>query len=332
MIITKTPYRISLFGGGTDHPEWFNLNGGHVISFAINRYCYISLRNLPPFFKHKSRFVYSKIEDVSSVDEITHPAIKGILRYYKFNDAIELHHDGDLPARSGIGSSSSFTVGFILALNALRGFNISKSDLAKSSIYVERKVIKESVGMQDQIAVTYGGFNKIDFEKKDNFRVSPYVLNKTTIQQLESHFLLFYTGITRLSSDITRDQLKNIKNYYTSLNEIYSICLEADNLLRNNKRLNLAELGMLLNESWILKRTLSKTTTNEDIDLIYEKAMKNGAYGGKILGAGGGGFIFFLAAPDRHKSIIKSLSTLVNVPIKIEFNGSSLLLFNPKEY
>jgi D-glycero-alpha-D-manno-heptose-7-phosphate kinase len=331
MIITKTPYRISLFGGGTDHPEWFNLNNGHVISFAINRFCYITLRNLPPFFEHKSRFVYSKIEDVNSVDEISHPAIKGVLNYYKYNKPIELHHDGDLPARSGIGSSSSFTVGFILALNALRGFNTSKSELSKSSIHVERKVLKESVGMQDQIAVTYGGFNKIDFSKKDNFSVSPYVLNSSRVHLLESHFLLFYTGISRLSTDITREQLKNIKSNYSSLKEIYDICSEADNLLRSTKLLNLNQIGKLLNESWLLKRSLSKSTSNASIDLIYKKAIKNGAYGGKILGAGGGGFILFLADPFSHNRIKKALTGLVHVPIKIEFSGSSLLLLNSKE-
>ena len=328
MIITKTPYRISFFGGGTDLNQWFKENGGAVISTSIDKYCYISCRYLPKFFDHKYRFVYSQIEDVVNIEDIKHPAIKGLLKHLNWMHGIELHHDGDLPARSGLGSSSSFTVGMLNALSALQGRHISKNELAKQAIFIEQKVLNENVGCQDQIAAAYGGFNKIEFYGDDSFKVSPIIIPDDRLNKLQDNLLLFFTGISRFASEIEKSKIVNFsskKNELTKMHEMVDISI--DILVNQDK--NIDEFGHLLNEGWQYKKSLSNLVSNNEIDEIYKLAMKAGAIGGKILGAGGGGFILFYAPKEYHSDIIKKLNHLINVPFKFENLGSSVVLYQP---
>ncbi|MBT4258800.1 MAG: kinase, partial [Nitrospina sp.] len=211
MIISKTPFRISLFGGGTDYPSWYRDNGGSVLATAIDKYCYISCRHLPPFFEHKHRIVYGKVESVKDIEEIQHPVVRAVLSTLGTRAGLEIHHDGDLPARSGLGTSSSFTVGLINAMNAMKGLQTSKDDLAKQAIYIEQEVLKENVGSQDQILAAFGGFNKIDFNTDDSFNITPVIINKELTCKLQDHMLLFFTGLSRYASDIAKDKLANIK-------------------------------------------------------------------------------------------------------------------------
>ena len=212
MIISKTPFRISLFGGGTDYPSWYRDNGGSVLATAIDKYCYISCRHLPPFFDHKHRIVYSKVESVKEIKEIQHPVVRAVLSTLGTRAGLEIHHNGDLPARSGMGSSSSFTVGLINAINAMKGLQTSKDDLAKQAIYIEQEVLKENVGSQDQILAAFGGFNKIDFNADDSFNITPVIINKDLTCKLQDHMLLFFTGLSRYASDIAKAKIANIKN------------------------------------------------------------------------------------------------------------------------
>jgi len=328
MIITKTPYRISFFGGGTDLNQWFKENGGAVISTSIDKYCYISCRFLPKFFDHKFRFVYSQIEDVLNIEDIKHPAIKGLLNYLNWQDGIELHHDGDLPARSGLGSSSSFTVGMLNALSALKGNHISKHELAKQAIYIEQKILKENVGCQDQIAAAYGGFNKIEFYSEDSFKISPIIIPQERLNKLQDNLLLFFTGISRFASEIEKSKIVNFnskKNELTKMHEMVDISID---ILVNHEK-SIDDFGYLLNEGWQYKKSLSSLVSNNEVDEIYNSALKSGALGGKLLGAGGGGFILFYAPKENHHSIIKSLNHLIHVPFKFENLGSTVALYQP---
>jgi len=302
MIISKTPFRISLFGGGTDYPYWYRENGGSVLATAIDKYCYISCRHLPPFFEHKHRIVYSKVENVKEIKEIQHPSVRAVLSTLETNAGLEIHHNGDLPARSGIGSSSSFTVGLINVINALKGQQISKEDLAKQAIYIEQKVLKESVGSQDQILASFGGFNRINFYPDDTFNITPVIISKSLTDQLQSHMLLFFTGVSRFSSDIAKDKIANFKNRFQELTQIKQMVDEGLSILQSPST-PIAELGKLLHESWQLKRSLSNKVSTPEIDTIYQAGLSAGAIGGKILGAGGGGFILFFAKPENHKNI-----------------------------
>lgn len=328
MVITKTPYRVSFFGGGTDFPLWFSENGGSVLSTTIDKYCYISCRHLPKFFEHDYRFVYSEIENIKNLSEIKHPAIKGIMKWMEWNEGLEIHHDGDLPARSGLGSSSAFTVGLINALNAMRGMHISKYELASNAIYVEQKVIKEIVGCQDQIAVAYGGLNKIDFYGENSFSVNPIIINSKRIEELQNNFLLFFTGISRFASEIEKTKIASFSLKNIELNRMQAMVPQAIEIL-SNYSIPISEFGILMNEAWEHKKALSKSVSSKEIDDIYNKALNAGAIGGKILGAGGGGFILFFAKPDKHQSILDKLSNLTHVPFKFEFNGSSVALYQP---
>ncbi len=328
MIISKTPYRISFFGGGTDFPLWFKENGGSVLSTSIDKYCYISCRYLPKFFEHNYRFVYSTIEDVRSIDEIKHPAIKGVLQWMKWTDGIEMHHDGDLPARSGLGSSSSFTVGLINTLNAMRGKHSSKIDLANDAIFVEQNVIKETVGCQDQIAAAYGGFNRIDFFGENSFSVHPIIMQNSRIEELQNHLLLFFTGISRFSNDIEKSKVTNFSIKRDDLNRMQQMVPQAIDLLSDPQK-DILEFGYLMNEAWRYKKSLSTEVSNPKIDEIYDSALKAGAIGGKLLGAGGGGFFLFFAQPKRHSEIKEKLAKLTYVPFKFEFAGSDIVLYQP---
>ena len=328
MIISKTPFRISFFGGGTDYPEWYHENGGSVLATTIDKYCYISCRHLPPFFEHKHRIVYSKIESVKTTEEIQHPVVRAVLSNLSITDGLEIHHDADLPARSGLGSSSSFTVGLINVLNALKGLQISKQDLAKQATYIEQEVLKETVGSQDQVLAAFGGFNRIDFHPDDSFNISPVIINKDLVEQLQSHMLLFFTGISRFSSDIARDKVSNFSNHFQELTQIKEMVDEGMSILQSPLT-PIMDLGKLMHESWKLKRSLSAKVSTPKIDEIYEAGIKAGATGGKILGAGGGGFILFFAEPKNHKKIRERLKNLVHVAFHFDDVGSKIVVYEP---
>ena len=326
MIISRTPFRISFFGGGTDFPLWYKENTGAVLSTTIDKYCYISCRYLPPFFDHKHRIVYSKNELVTAVDEIVHPSVRETFRYMNIDEGIELHHDGDLPARSGLGSSSSFTVGLLHALYALKGKMISKMQLALESIDIEQNIIKENVGSQDQVAVAFGGMNKITFSGEHEINVIPITISEERKTELQNNLMLFYTGLSRFASDIEKEKISQIRHKHNILQTMYDMVDEAINIL-NGKR-NLTDFGKMLNESWKLKRSLSDKVSSSKINDIYEKAMKHGAVGGKLLGAGGGGFILFYVESEKRERVLNSLKTLLHVPFKFDTTGSQLIYYS----
>ena len=331
MIISKTPFRISFFGGGTDYPEWYHENGGSVLATTIDKYCYISCRHLPPFFEHKHRIVYSKIESVKTTEEIQHPVVRAVLSNLSITDGLEIHHDADLPARSGLGSSSSFTVGLINVLNALKGLQISKQDLAKQATYIEQEVLKETVGNQDQILAAFGGFNRIDFHPDDSFNISPVIINKDLVEQLQSHMLLFFTGLSRFSSDIARDKVSNFTNRFQELTQIKELVDEGMSILQSPST-PIMDLVKLMHEAWKLNRSLSVKVSTPKIDEIYEAGIKAGATGGKILGAGGGGFILFFAEPKKHKKIREHLKSLVHVAFHFDDVGSKIVVYEPNGF
>ena len=325
MIITKTPYRVSFFGGGTDFPLWFREHGGRVISTSINKYCYITCRRKPAFFPHKHRFVYSEIEDVNEISATRHPAIKGVLEWMQWTDGLEIHHDGDLPARSGLGSSSAFTVGLLQAMHRLNNITLSADELSKQAIHVEQKVINEVVGCQDQIAVAYGGFNRIDFNRDETFSVTPISIDASRLADIQNHLLLFFTGFSRFASDIESSKLVNFSQKSDSLQRMMDMVVEAEDLLKNNNR-DLQQFGWMLQEAWEYKKSLSSIVSTSAIDEIYNKAITAGALGGKILGAGGGGFILFFVPPEKQSAVRNSLAELVEVPFSFEQEGCSVVL------
>jgi D-glycero-alpha-D-manno-heptose-7-phosphate kinase len=289
MIITRTPYRISFFGGGTDYPGWFHDHGGAVLSTTIDKYCYISCRKLPPFFDHKHRIVYSIIENVLSNEEILHPSARAVFQWAGVDEGLEIHHDGDLPARSGIGSSSSFTVGLIQAIYALRSRLVSQEQLARDAIHVEQDLIGENVGSQDQIAAAYGGFNKITFHQDGHFAVNPVILSIERRQLLESHLMLCFTGVSRIADKVARSQIDNLPRRQSELKAMQAMVDDAISIL-SNERADIREFGRLLDASWRYKRSLSDQVSTPHIDALYQTAFNHGAIGGKILGAGGGAF------------------------------------------
>lgn len=325
MIITKTPYRVSLFGGGTDFPLWFKEEGGRVLSTAINQFCYVSVRRKPPFFPFKHRFVYSEMEDVNTIDAIRHPAIKGVLQYMQWEEGLEIHHDGDLPARSGLGSSSAFTVGLLQAMHRLQQQTLTAHDLASKAIEVEQKVIGEVVGCQDQIAVAYGGFNRIEFLPDETFSVHPVNVSPGRLAKLQQHILLFFTGFSRFASEIEAGKLVNFAQKKASLRRMMEMVLDAEKIITVDSA-DLLQLGEMLQEAWEYKKSLSGAVSTSAIDEIYQKAISAGATGGKILGAGGGGFIVFFVTPERQESVRKSLSHLIEVPFAFEPEGCKVVL------
>jgi D-glycero-alpha-D-manno-heptose-7-phosphate kinase len=331
MIITKTPFRISFFGGGTDYPPWFRKNSGAVLATTIDKYCYISVRHLPQFFEHKHRIVYSHIENVSSIDEIRHPAVRAVLAHASVSKGLEIHHDGDLPARSGLGSSSAFTVGLVHALKALGGRRSSKLELAKEAIHIEQNVIGENVGSQDQVSVAYGGFNRIDFHRDDSFTVEPLIISSYRSQLLHSHLMLCFTGFSRIASEIAKSKIDNISKRENELNRMYEMVDEGIAILQDTNR-SIEDFGRLLHDGWQYKRSLSDQVTTPEIDAIYSAAIKEGALGGKILGAGGGGFMLLFAPPDRHQAIREKLHDLVHVPFNFESAGSRVVLYEPSGF
>lgn len=328
MIVTRTPFRISFFGGGTDYPAWYQEHGGVVLATTIDKYCYISCRYLPPFFEHKHRIVYSKIENVKSIAEIEHPAVRAVLGWAGCERGLEIHHDGDLPARSGLGSSSSFTVGLVNALCALDGKYISKEDLARKAIDIEQNIIGENVGSQDQISAAFGGFNRIEFRQNDTFQVSPIILSKKRLGDLQGSLMLYFTGFSRIASEIAKSKIDNFKNRVTELKRMGEMVEEAISILQAPET-PIDEFGKLLGQSWSYKRSLSNKVSTPEIDQIYEDALKAGATGGKILGAGGGGFLLLSVRPELQQKVRSRLARLINVPFNFENSGSRVVLYQP---
>ena len=329
MIISRTPYRISFFGGGTDYPSWYRRHGGQVIATTIDKYCYISARYLPPFFEHNFRIVYSRIENCQTIDEIEHPAVRECLRYFQLEQGLEIHHDGDLPARSGLGSSSSFVVGLLHALHALKGNIPGKERLAHEAIHMEQVRLKETVGCQDQVMAAHGGCQRVEFLADGEIRVTPLTLHPERLAALNSHLMLFFTGIKRTAATIAESYASDVQSVEKQLRSMASMVDEAFRILAGNS--DLAAFGKLLHEAWRAKRSLSKQVSNRIIDEIYATARSAGALGGKLLGAGGGGFMLLFADPADHERIREKLARLVHVPFRFERAGSRIIFFDPGE-
>ena len=327
MIISRTPYRISFLGGGTDYPQWYREHGGAVLSTSINRYCYISCRYLPPFFAHKHRIVYSIIEDAHTIDEIRHPAVRECLRFMKIEEGLEIHHDGDLPKQSGLGTSSSFTVGLLQTLHALKGETASAAQLAKEAIHVERDLCGDRVGSQDQISTAFGGLNRIRFLQNDDFHVEPVSIDAERLALFQQYFMLFFTGFSRIASDIAKEQLANIPDKKPELRAMHDMVDEGVTILQGNG--DLEAFGHLLGEGWRLKKTLSGKISTGTIDDMYHTARKAGALGGKITGAGGGGFLLLFVPPDRQAAVRQALPSYMHVPFAFENRGSEIILGQP---
>jgi len=331
MIIVRTPFRISFFGGGTDYPIWYKENGGLVLSVTINKYCYISCRYLPPFFDHKYRIRYTVREETSSVDEIKHPSARECLKYLKINKGIEMVHTSDIPARSGMGSSSAFTVGLLHALHALTGKMVTKRQLAREAIMVEQDLIAENVGSQDQVAVAFGGLNSIEFGGQSEFFVTPITIGGEKLDFLQKHMMLFFTGFSRTASDIASEQIKNTPGKRTELTNLKEIAKQAIGVL-NEPNSDLCEFGELLHESWEIKRSLTNKISNNQIDEIYQTARRAGAIGGKLLGAGGGGFILLFAEPEIQPKIKEALKNYLYVPFNFESMGSQVVMYTTQDF
>lgn len=328
MIITKTPFRMSFFGGGTDFPEYYNEHGGAVISTTFDKYCIVSVGHLPPFFEYSNQLTYSKIERTKLVDEIEHPAVRNAMKYLDMHE-LRIDYEADLPARSGLGTSSSFAVGMLNAFYALKGKYVDKKKLAEDAIYLERVLCGESGGIQDQIAASYGGLNRIDFYE-GGFNVSPLVITKERKHELNENLMLFFTGFSRFSSEIAIAQKKNIKSKQNELKEMQQLVDEAQKVLISKTSLN--EFGKLLDYTWRLKRGITDTISNDSIDSMYLKAMNAGALGGKLLGAGGGGFILLYVEKEKQDQVRNALRDLLYIPFEFENDGSRIIYYQAEDY
>ena len=329
MVISRTPFRISFFGGGTDYPAWYLAHGGSVLASTINKYCYLTCRYLPPFFENRFRIVYSRIELTQNADEIDHPAVRGVLKHLGVSRGLEIHHDGDLPARSGLGSSSAFTVGLLHAILALQGNMRSKSELAKESIHIEQNVLKETVGSQDQVCAAYGGFNHINFHPSGEVTVQPITLSHDRLKELRSHLMLFFTGIKRTAADVAASYVNRISEKTSQLKVMRELLEDSLKVLSSGQ--DLGSFGELLHRSWEVKRSLSEWVSNSQVDRYYQSAREAGAIGGKLLGAGGGGFLLLFVPPDRQCGVREQLDNLLSVPFEFEFSGSQIIFFDPEE-
>ena len=327
MIISRTPFRISFFGGGTDYPVWYRQHGGQVLSTTIDKYCYITLRYLPPFFSYKYRIVYSKNEMVNTVEEIQHPVVRLALQTFGMKKGMEIHHDGDLPARTGLGSSSAFSVGLLHCLHVLQGKQVSKEELTKEAIHFERDVLKENVGSQDQVAVTYGGLNKISFFGHDEVSIQPIAISEERRKELESHLVLYFTGFSRNASDVAKEQIENTQSKEKELQRMSEMVDEAIEILQTPNK-DITEFGKLLHESWQLKKSLSSRISTPEIDALYERAIRAGAVGGKVIGAGGGGFMLLFIFPEKQAAVKEALNDLLEVRFQFEQEGSQIIYNN----
>ena len=328
MIVSRTPYRISFFGGGTDYPAYYLEHGGRVLAAAINKYCYLSVRRLPPFFHHKHRIVYSQTELVNSIDEIQHPSVRETMRYRGVDYGVSVHHDGDMPAHSGMGSSSAFTVGLLNSLYALENQMISKSDLARGAIHIEQSMIRENVGSQDQTLSAYGGLNVVDFMPNGKIVVSPVIMRPEVLQDFESRLLLVFTGHSRNASEIAGEQLHSLPGKFQAMERMKTLVDEALPLLTSAEP-DLDAFGGLLNETWEIKRDLSCRITTPEIDAIHQTALRNGALGGKLLGAGGGGCMLFYVRREDRERLIRALNPYLVIPFRFDFDGSRIIVYDP---
>lgn len=328
MIITRTPFRMSFFGGGTDMKEFFNEHGGAVISTTFDKYCYVTVRHLPPFFDFKNELTYSKIERTSSTEEIIHPAIRNAMQYLNMND-IRLTYEADLPARSGLGTSSSFAVGMLNAFHSLNGVYASKKQLADEAIHLERDLCNEAGGWQDQIAASFGGFNRIDFSD-NSYEVTPIIISKQKKEQLNNNLMMFFTGFTRFSSDVQKANASGKIDKTQQKLEMLRLVDEAEKVLQS-KESNLDDFGYLLNTTWNLKRQTGSAISTNSIDELYDKGIKAGALGGKLLGAGGGGFLVFYVTPEKQESVRHAMQDLLYIPFKFENNGTKVIYYVPEE-
>jgi len=327
MIITRTPFRVSFFGGGTDYPLYYNEHGGAVLSTTMNKYCYLTVRELPPFFDHKFRIRYTEREETQNINEIRHPSVRACLNFVGIQNGIELVHTSDIPARSGIGSSSSFTVGFLNSLFALQGKMVSKRKLALDAIHIEQDILKENVGSQDQVAAAFGGFNKIEFGGNDGVFVKPITITHENLDYIQNCCLFYFTGFSRTASDIAKEQIELTKQKKRELALMHEMVDESIRIL-NGTQNNLNDFGNLLHEAWTLKKTLSSKISNNQIDEIYELGRKAGALGGKICGAGGGGFILFFVPPENQEKVKEALKNFLLVPFRFENLGSHVIFYS----
>lgn len=329
MIISRTPFRVSFLGGGTDYPKWYLRHGGQVLATTINKYCYITCRHRPPFMEHRIRLAYMRIENCQTIDEISHPVIREVLRFLDLDEGLEIHHDADLPGRSGMGSSSSFTVGLLQALHAHKGEMVSKKQLAREAIYVEQELLGETVGSQDQTLAAHGGLHHVNFGSDGKIVVSPLTISRQRREELNRHVMLFYTGIKRTASDVAASYVESLDEKARALERLTEMVDEGIEILNSGD--DLTGFGELLHEAWQNKRSLSKLTTNSKVDEIYEAARSAGAIGGKLTGAGGGGFMLLFAPPERHGAVIERLERLLHVPITFDSSGSQVIFYDPDE-
>lgn len=328
MIITQTPFRMSFFGGGTDFPGFYYEHGGAVISTTFDKYCYVNVRHLPRFFDYSTELAYAKTERVNKTEEIEHPAIREAMKLLDMHE-IRLTYEADLPARSGLGTSSSFAVGMLNAFYALKGKYVDKRKLADDAIYLERVLCNESGGVQDQIAASFGGLNRINFNA-DGYTVNPVIISPERKALLNKNLMLFFTGFSRFSSDIQVEATKNLKSKQTQLLEMLALVDDAEKVLTSKG--DIEEFGRLLDYTWKLKRGITSKVSTDSIDAVYEKAMKAGATGGKLLGAGGGGFLLFYVEPDKQDNVRKVLESMLYVPFEFETAGTRVIHYSPENY
>lgn len=328
MIITKTPFRMSFFGGGTDIKAFYEEYGGTVLSTTFDKYCYVNVRHLPRFFDYRNLLTYSENEYVSDISEIKHPLIRNAMKYLDMRD-IRLFYDADLPARTGLGTSSSFAVGLLNAFYSLKGKRADSKKLADDAIYVERILCNEAGGVQDQIAAAYGGFNRIDMDK-NGYIVSPIIISEERKKELNENLMLFFTGFTRFSADIQKNTNKSIKDKLRQLFEMKKLVDDAENILAS--KCQIYEFGKLLDYTWSLKRGLARGISNDSIDDIYAIAKQNGALGGKLLGAGGGGFLLFYVPKEKQILFKERMNFLLHVPFKFESDGTKVVYYKAEEY
>ena len=328
MIITKTPFRMSFFGGGTDFPDFYNEYGGAVLSTTFDKYCYVNVRHLPPFFECTTELSYSEMERVTDINRIKHPAIREAMKYLDMRE-IRLSYEADLPARSGLGTSSSFAVGMLNAFYALKGKHKSNRQLADDAIHLERTLCDEAGGVQDQIAAAFGGFNRIDFNES-GYTVNPLVISNARKRQLNENLIMFFTGFARFSAEIQTNTQKALSDKTKELLEIKNLVYEAEEILTS--KADLTEFGKLLDYTWKLKRGISSGITTNVVDNMYDVALKNGAVGGKLLGAGGGGFLVFYCEKEKQTSLIKALDGYLHIPFEFENDGTRIIHYTPEDY
>lgn len=330
MIITKTPFRMSFFGGGTDMEEYFKENGGAVLSTTFDKYCYVNVRHLPRFFDYSTELSYSKTERVTDINDIQHPAIRNAMKMLDMHE-LRLTYEADLPARSGLGTSSSFAVGMLNAFYALKGKYVDKKKLADEAIYLERNLCQEAGGWQDQIAASFGGFNRINFNA-DGYEVHPVIISPERKRQLNQNLLMFFTGFTRFSSDVQKaNSISGAEDKKARLKKMHELVDEAEAVLTDKYR-DLDDFGRLLDTTWRLKKGIGSAVSTGSIDELYEKGMKAGALGGKLLGAGGGGFLVFYVQPEKQEAVKAAMKDLMYIPFKFEDGGTQVIYYGPEEY